>query len=85
MRLGETTTNTQDILKNNYLTFPLPIKNYNDLRVEAVIPRILIVLLMPEADALWMSQSEEELCLRRCAYWLSLEGRHAVPNNPTSR
>ena len=28
-----------------------------------------------------MTQSADELCLRRCAYWLSLEGRDAVSNS----
>ena len=55
--------------------FPLPIKNYDDLRADTRTPRILIVLLMrPDGDDSGLTQSADELCLRRCAYWLSLEG-----------
>lgn len=61
--------------------FPLPVKNYNDLRAETRTPRILIVLLMPPDVNDWLTQSADELCLRRCAYWLSLEGRGTVSNS----
>ena len=30
--------------------------------------------------AQWLSQTSSELCLRRCAYWLSLKGQPPVPN-----
>ena len=60
--------------------FPLSVKNYNDLRVDARNPRILIVLLMPENQSLWLRQNPEELCLRHCAYWMSLEGQPDKPN-----
>jgi hypothetical protein len=33
-----------------------------------------VVLVLPEDEDLWLSQSHEELILRRCAYWLSLRG-----------
>ncbi|MDE2940373.1 MAG: DUF4365 domain-containing protein [Chloroflexota bacterium] len=61
--------------------FPLSIKNYNDLRAETISPRILVVLLMPKDIDDWMTQSEEELCLRYCAYWLCLEGYPDTTNS----
>lgn len=66
---------SQNILSGNQLNFPLDIKNYDDLRIEAINPRILIVLLMPEKDSEWVQQTQEELCLHYCAYWKSLQGR----------
>ena len=71
---------SQDVLRDDQLHFPLPIGNYNDLRVDTIVPRILIVLRMPTATGDWLKQTPEELCLHYCAYWLSLEGRPAVPN-----
>ena len=47
------------------------------------MPHILIVLLMPEDDADWLSQTSEELTMRRCAYWMSLEGMSENPNVST--
>ncbi len=72
---------SQQALRNDGIHFPLPIKNYDDLRAETRTPRILIVLLMPPDGDDWLTQSIDKLCLRRCAYWLSLEGRGAVPNS----
>lgn len=30
---------------------------------------------MPEKVEEWLQQSETELCLKRCAYWVSLRGQ----------
>ena len=73
---------TQNMLRNGSIYFPLSIKNYNDLRAETISPRVLVVLLMPRDSHDWIAQSEEELCLRYCAYWLCLE---AYPNTTNSR
>ena len=71
----------QDILRDDHVSFRLDIDNYNDLRIEQTrVPRILIVLRMPRDMNRWLSQSDDELCQRYCAYWISLEGRPAVPN-----
>ncbi len=70
----------QEILQNGVIRFPLPIKNYNDLRADSSNPLILIVLLMPEDDTRWAVQSSTELCLHHCAYWLSLEGMPVSDN-----
>ena len=74
---------TQSILRNGHIHFPLGIKNYNDLRADTLTPRILVVLLMPRDQTEWLSQTNEQLCLRRCAYWMSLEGLAEVPNRST--
>ena len=69
-----------DVVRGDNLHFPLPVKNYHDLRAETLTPRILIVVLVPSEMEQWTSQTEEELCLRRCAYWMSLEGRPDTDN-----
>ena len=72
---------SRDIRAGDHLRFPLPLANYEILRAaNPVIPRILIVILMPRDVGQWLDQSERELCLRHCAYWLSLAGEPAVPN-----
>lgn len=65
-----------DVLKNDCLHFPLLKKNYDELRIENVhIPRILIVVLVPENIQECIQHSEEEaLILKRCGYWISLRG-----------
>jgi hypothetical protein len=65
----------QEILRDDHLTFPLSLKNYDDLRTtDVLVPRILIVVLMPPDEAEWLAQSEQQLCLRHCGYWRSLRG-----------
>ena len=71
----------KNIVRSGNLHFPLPIKNYNELIIHTQVPRILIVVLMPRDPNQWVNQTEKELCLRRCGYWVSLEGRSTVTNN----
>jgi hypothetical protein len=55
--------------------YDLEVRAYNDLRdPDAPCPRILVVLVLPEDEATWLTQTEGELILRRCAYWCSLRG-----------
>lgn len=51
------------------------LKNYDDLRDPKVqVPRILVVVLVPDDPAEWLSHTEAELAMRRCGYWQSLRG-----------
>lgn len=76
---------SRDVLRGENIRFPLPMKNYKDLRDDdTMIPRILIVVLMPREPERWLTQTPDELCLRHCGYWLSLEGRPEVPNEATT-
>ena len=63
---------SQDYLRVEEVAFPLKLKNYNELRAETINPRLLIVLLLPPNEADWVLQSEDELIMKKCAYWLSL-------------
>jgi hypothetical protein len=73
-----------DILRGAALRFRLSIKNYDDLRVEnAMVPRLLIVVVLPAREEDWLVHTEEELRLRRSGYWLSLTGLPATSNRST--
>lgn len=65
---------TQNIVRPDTLAFRLDIDDYDDLRHRDGVPHILVVLHMPRDNSEWLSQTEGELCLRRCAYWMCLEG-----------
>lgn len=52
---------------------PLKLKNYNDLRGDHYVPRVLIVVLVPTVPEDWLIQNHESLALRHCVYWLSLQ------------
>ncbi|MFZ5891860.1 MAG: DUF4365 domain-containing protein [Myxococcota bacterium] len=65
--------------------FDLPVKNYNDLVVKRLVPAILVVFIMPEEAARWLTCSEDALILKNCAYWLSLRGSNPTANTATQR
>jgi Domain of unknown function (DUF4365) len=71
---------SQPLLQSQGLTFPLPIKNYHDLRAETINPRILIVVVLPADEGDWMAQDEDKMVLRRCGYWVSLRGLSETAN-----
>ncbi|MCY4331634.1 MAG: DUF4365 domain-containing protein [Cyanobacteria bacterium MAG CAR1_bin_15] len=76
-------TASLDSPQNGRFSFPLSIKNYNDLRCEAQTPRLLVVLELPQEESRWMMVTPEELTLRRRAYWLSLRDCGEVSNKTT--
>ena len=56
-------------------SYPLKKKNYDDLRQEGpMVPRLLVVLLLPESSGDWVSQGDRQLAIRYAAYYLSLCG-----------
>jgi Domain of unknown function (DUF4365) len=59
----------------------LPVKNYRELSVvEPTVPRILIVVILPNGISDWVHQTDERMLVRRCGYWRSLQGEPATSN-----
>jgi hypothetical protein len=48
-----------------------------------MVPRLLVVLLLPPDPDQWLEQTEEQMVSRRCAYWLSLLNQPEVGNEKT--
>jgi len=69
--------------KDGTLRYPLKKRNFDLLRVETMVPRILVVLDLPQDEASWLTVTTDELALRKCAYWASLAGQ-PDPGNPVS-
>ncbi|WP_257452716.1 DUF4365 domain-containing protein [Archangium lipolyticum] len=69
-----------DPLPERAFSFELSRKNYDDLIAPSLVPRILVVFVMPGDEGQWLTLTEEALTLRRCAYWLSLRGLPATTN-----
>lgn len=66
--------------------FDLSIKNFDDLRDPQLhIPRILVVVCVPEAVEEWLHEMPEATAMRRCAYWTSLRGRGEAGGATASR
>lgn len=65
-------------------SYAVKIKNYDDLRDDSVmVPRIMVVVLVPDLLADWMNHAEAELALRRCGYWISIRGQPPTTNTTT--
>lgn len=65
---------------NGGFSYPLPIKNYNDLRKDSAVPMMLCVLRLPNSEAEWVAHSVKELILRNCMYWCDLAKLPNVDN-----
>ena len=74
----------------DHRSFPhdLDVTAYNRLRVDAgqyQVPRVLVIVLVPDNISDWLLHSEDQLVLRRCGYWLSLRSAAATPNTTKIR
>lgn len=59
---------------NDEFRYPLKRRNYDLLRGQTMVPRILVVLSLPEEKDNWLTVTAEELIMRRCAFWANLAG-----------
>jgi hypothetical protein len=66
--------------------YDLTVASYDDLRDPTVgTPRILVVLVLPEVEEEWLTITEEQLLLRKAAYWHSLRGMPATTSRRSVR
>ena len=68
---------------SNSIKYQLPAKNFNDLCRRGTNIIILCLLILPENELEWVNQSPDELVLKRCMYWLSLQGESETTNSAT--
>ena len=78
-------SSTDYAVRDGEVIYDLRAENYNRLTADDGLPRALILYTMPSDDRLWLSQSDDELCLRKCAYWVSLMGNPKSSNASTRR
>jgi hypothetical protein len=77
---------TDAILTATEVVHDLEARAYNILRhATHAAPLYLVLLVLPPDRAEWISQSEDRLELRRCAYWMSLRRAPAVANTTSVR
>jgi hypothetical protein len=77
-------TRLAPVEQDDRFSFSLAVRQYDRLReVRLAIPRVLVILFMPNNPAEWLDHSEDGLVARRCAYWVSLRGAPDSPNQAT--
>jgi hypothetical protein len=60
--------------------FPLKRRNYDLLREQTQVPRVLAVLSLPKDEQDWLHITAERLMLQRCMFWVSLAGAPETEN-----
>ncbi|MCY1083575.1 DUF4365 domain-containing protein [Archangium lansingense] len=69
------------VLREDGVYFSLGLRNYDQLReTNLLVPRVLLVVRLSTGLDDWLAQSEQELALRHCAYWVSLRGHGPTTN-----
>jgi hypothetical protein len=77
---------TRAVVVGTNIQYDLDVKSYEMLRHPAPgSPRVLVVLVLPKDEARWTAQTEDELILRHCAYWMSLTGSGPTTNRRSVR
>ena len=67
--------------QGDIISYSLKLKNYDDLRADDIlVPRILVVVIVPEVLGDWIEQSPQSLVLKYCAYWSSIRGMKESKN-----
>jgi hypothetical protein len=70
------------VLDDSDFGFWLKLKNYDDLRDPDVhVPRLIVVVHVPDNVDEWISHDESRMALRRCGYWHSLAGMPSTDNS----
>lgn len=78
-----------DDTTKNFIKYDLELKNYNDLVDRAnengsVIPLLLAIFIMPSDKLQWIDLKQEELVLRKCAFWYKIPVNSVHSTNSTS-
>jgi hypothetical protein len=77
-------TTGRDDQEGPTISYPLKRKNYDDLIVvDVVVPRILVLVVVPQDTADWLALSPDQFSLRYSAYWMSLVGGEPSDNEYT--
>lgn len=64
-----------------HIHYALVRKNYDELiTTEVLVPRLLVLVLLPDDPEAWLELTVDQLLLRHCAYWVSLNGLPPTEN-----
>jgi hypothetical protein len=82
----KSTTEKSITFKDKHILYDIEAKTWNDLiqRRLGTTPLILVLFVLPIAEELWLEASDEELILRKCAYWFLPEETDKWSNNAST-
>jgi hypothetical protein len=56
------------------ISYPLNAKQYNKYLQKSTTEFLFVLFVLPEDQKMWLELSPQELILRKCCYWTSLNG-----------
>jgi Domain of unknown function (DUF4365) len=64
---------SREVLRADRLAFSIDLETYDNLRDPShMVPKILVVVVVPDDARNWLVHSEQNLVLHHCGYWFSL-------------
>ncbi len=60
---------------DDFVSWSLDIDHYDSLRMDASVPHLLVVLLLPSNVDEAVEHTVDHLLIRRCAYWVNMTGQ----------
>ncbi|QYJ69108.1 DUF4365 domain-containing protein [Flavobacterium litorale] len=78
------TTENSVIYEPNLIKYDLEVKSYNDLverQINGIAPLVLILFVLPSNPQIWVEVDEDEIKLRRHAYWYVPPKGSVLTNN----
>jgi len=64
---------SREVLGADRLAFSIDLETYDNLRDPShMVPKILVVVVVPDDARNWLVHSEQNLALHHCGYWFSL-------------
>ncbi len=76
-------TANQSLVGDHHVALQVPRRQYEKLIARSFVPKVLVVLVLPEAERDWVVHSTEQLMLRRCAYFLATTGLPGITTEST--
>jgi hypothetical protein len=72
---------SQKMVKDGFIKFPLPRKNYDDLKNDRlIVPRYLVVLVVPDDTGDWIRHHPQYMSLHNTCYWMSIKNDPTIKN-----
>lgn len=60
------------------IPFQISLKNYDELRADTVLPRLLVLFSLPRDEMEWLVLHPDKLIMQKCAYFLNLKGMSEI-------
>jgi len=75
----------RNLIRTDVISYGISKKNYDDLRARVHVPRLLVAVMVADDEDRWLHHSEEQLIIRHCGFWASLNGLPDLPEDQDTK